>query len=298
MQLRHLKTFVAVAATLNVTRAAERIHLAQSSVTEQIQALEAELGAALFDRSPRGLRLTEAGRRLLGYAGSMLSLAEEARAAVADTAARTAGELEIGGLETLCAAWLPPLLAAFRRRHPAVALHVRSAGSGALRAAVGRSELDVCFVFGEDGFGPGVQSEPLARERLAVIVPPGHRLAGRRAVSAADLAGEPFLATEPGCVYRRMFEDAFPAGDPHRPPLAAELGSLTAACALVEAGLGCALVPRLAVDGARRLAVLAWPDAPEVAIAMAWRRRRVQAPALRRFIEAAREHVRLPEACA
>lgn len=82
MQLRHLKTFVAVASSLNITRAAERIHLAQSSVSEQIQALEADLDATLFDRTGRKLKLTEAGERLLDHAHELLARADEARAAV------------------------------------------------------------------------------------------------------------------------------------------------------------------------------------------------------------------------
>lgn len=107
MQLRHLKTFAAVASTLNFTRAAERVHLAQSSVTEQIQALEADLGTALFDRSGRRLGLTEAGRRLLEYTSDILTLVDEMRSAVADAGAVAAGTLTIGGLETLCASQLP-----------------------------------------------------------------------------------------------------------------------------------------------------------------------------------------------
>ena len=79
MQLRHLRTFAAVASTLNITRAAEQVHLAQSSVTEQIQTLEADLGTALFDRARRGLQLTEAGRRLLEFAEPLLTLADDAR---------------------------------------------------------------------------------------------------------------------------------------------------------------------------------------------------------------------------
>src|SRR5215831_12650615 len=82
MQLKHLRTFVAVASTLNLTRAGEKLHLAQSSVTEQIQALESDLGAALFDRSKRKWALTPAGARLLDYAGTIIALSEEARGAV------------------------------------------------------------------------------------------------------------------------------------------------------------------------------------------------------------------------
>src|SRR3954471_8084889 len=118
MELRHLKTFVAAATTLNFTRAAQQVHLAQSSVTEQIQTLEDDLGTPLFDRSRRKLSLTEAGRRMLEYANDLLSLANEAHNAVADASRKTAGTLRLGGLESLCATLLPPVIAAFHQAHP------------------------------------------------------------------------------------------------------------------------------------------------------------------------------------
>lgn len=120
MQLRHLKTFTAVANTLNFTRAAEHVHLSQSSVTEQVQALEADLGVKLFDRSRRRLTLTPAGQRLLGYAAELIDLADEAYSAVVSTFATISGNLVIGGLETLCSTWLPEMVAEFSRRYPAV----------------------------------------------------------------------------------------------------------------------------------------------------------------------------------
>lgn len=100
MDLKRLKTFVRVARTLNLSEAARQIHRTQSSVTEQIQALEAELGTPLFDRSRRRLALTEAGERLVGYAERMLQLDREARTAV-EAAAGAHGVLAIGALETL-----------------------------------------------------------------------------------------------------------------------------------------------------------------------------------------------------
>jgi DNA-binding transcriptional LysR family regulator len=168
MQLRHLKTFVAVASTLNITRAGEEVHLAQSSVTEQIQSLEADLGTALFDRSRRRLRLTEAGRRLLEYAGDILSLSDEAHSAVADAAGLVAGSLAVGGLETLCASRLPPLLAKFRQEHPAIGLQMKAAGSGELRSGVKSGAIDVCFTFGGGLSEAGLQSESVAREGLVI----------------------------------------------------------------------------------------------------------------------------------
>jgi DNA-binding transcriptional LysR family regulator len=291
MQFRHLKTFVAVASTLNVTRAAERIHLAQSSVTEQIQALEADLGTELFDRSRRRLRLTEAGRRLLDFAGDLLALADEARSAVADAAGLTAGTFTIGALETLCASRLPPLLATFRNEHPAVRLQLKVAGSGELRSGVRSGVMDVCFAFGAGPFEPDLQHEHVAEEGLIVIAPPGHRLAGRRVVQSEDLADEPFLVTETGCVYRQMFESAFPAGSAGRPHVAGEFSSIAAIRRLVETGVGCALVPRLvASDADGRVVALPWGGGPEsVPISMIWRRQRVQPPVLRHFLDAARQ---------
>lgn len=294
MELRHLKTFLAVARTLNFTRAAEQVHLAQSSVTEQIQALEADLDAALFDRSRRKLALTEAGKRLQDYAGDLLSLAEEARAGVAQAAGVTAGTLSVGALETLCVARLPPLLAAFRQAHPATELQLKVAGSATLRSGVKSGALDIGFTFGDPLPAAGVESEVIGREPLVVIAPPRHRLAGRAAVHAADLADEAFLVTEPGCVYRQMFEAAFPVsphGAPRRPRLAGEFGSIAAIVRLVESGLGCAIVPALVAEDAHaRLTVLAWAgDAADVPVAMSWRARRTQPAVLREFLAAARQ---------
>jgi DNA-binding transcriptional LysR family regulator len=291
MQLRHLKTFMAVASTLNVTRAAEQVHLAQSSVTEQIQMLEADLGAALFDRSRRRLQLTEAGRRLLDYAGDLLALANEARAAVADAADLTAGTLTIGALETLCATWLPPFLATYRAERPAVRLHLKAAGSSELRKGVRSGVMDVCFAFGAGPFEPDLHHEPLAEEDLVIITSPGHRIAGRNIIRAEDLVNEPFLVTETGCVYRQMFDNAFPAGSARRPHVAGEFGSLVAIRRLVEAGVGCALVPRLvAAEADGSLAVTPWDgDLRSVPISMLWRRQRVQPPVLRHFLDAVRQ---------
>jgi len=113
MQLKHLKTFLAVASTLSFTRAGQKVHLAQSSVTEQIQALEEDLGVALFDRAQRRLELTDAGAQLVAYAEALLSLAADARAAVAGHGGALVGRLAVGALETLCGHWLAPLLADF-----------------------------------------------------------------------------------------------------------------------------------------------------------------------------------------
>jgi DNA-binding transcriptional LysR family regulator len=290
MQLRHLKTFVAVATTLNFTRAAEQVHLAQSSVTEQVQALEADLDVVLFDRSRRGLQLTSAGQRLLERADELLRLADETRASVKKVAESVSGKLTIGGLETLCAKRLPGLLADFGMRYPDVELALRTASSGQLKADVKRGALDVCFVFGDGLLPPELASEQVAEERVAVIVPAGHRLADQATVGYAELADESFLVTESGCVYRAMFE-TFAATLARRPRIVGEVASIAAILELVGAGMGCALVPRLVVPAASGKITALPSMVPDVVtpLTMAWRRQRVQSPALSTFIAAARD---------
>ncbi len=123
-----------------------------------------------------------------------------------------------------------------------------------------------------------------------MVAPPGHRLAGRTAVEASDFADEPFLVTQTGCTYRRMFEAAFPAGSSGRPRIAGEFGSLATIRSLVETGMGCALMPRLAIEESHdRVVVLPWRGSDNfVPISMVWRRRRTQPAGLRLFIEMAR----------
>lgn len=291
MHLRHLNTFAAVADTLNFTRAAERVHLSQSSVTEQIQSLEAELGARLFDRSRRRLSLTPAGLRLQAYAAELLKLADEAHAAVAEASDTVSGSLVIGGLETLCAARLPELIAEFHRRHAAVELTLKTADSGSLRRGIRNGDFDAGFFFGEAPEETDVRSESLAEEQLLIILPPDHRLAGRTEVGPEDLANDAFLVTQPGCIYRRMFDEAFAGTLPERPKPMGEVASLGLIRGLVEAGLGCALVPRSALAmRPGHVVAIPWSGRRRTApVTMMWRHRRVYAPALAAFLATARE---------
>ncbi|NBH11286.1 LysR family transcriptional regulator [Amycolatopsis sp. SID8362] len=263
MELRHLRTFRVVARTLNFTRAASELHYAQSSVTEQIQALEAELGSKLFERGRR-LRLTSAGERLLGYADRMLSLAEEAKAAVEENRGEPEGELTIGALETLCAQWIPEILSEYRAKWPRVRLTLEEGGRGELYQAVRQSEVDVCFTFGSPPDDPAFASESLGDEPLVVLVPPGHPLADKETLAPGDLRGVGFLATPKGCGFREMLDRI------DRPVVDAEVGSIAALGRCVAAGMGCALVPALAAHGD----AVAVPLAGETtAVTMTWRKR-------------------------
>src|SRR5215467_13936878 len=180
MQLKHLRTFVAVASTLNLTRAGEKLHLAQSSVTEQIQSLESDLGTALFDRSKRKWLLTAAGERLLEYAGAIIALNEEARGAALDQTREVTGRVVIGGIESLCAERLSALILKYCTDFPAVRVALRAGKTTDLHGALKSGLLDVYFTFGDSLEEPGLRSENVATERIELVGPPNHRLSGRR----------------------------------------------------------------------------------------------------------------------
>ena len=293
MYPRLLKTFLAVARSKSFTRAAEEVHLAQSSVSDQMQSLEAELGVALFIRSKQGLELTQAGETLVSYAEELLALADEARAAVAATAGHEAGSVTIGGLETIAAVKLPAWLSAFQNDHPDISLRLKVAGSGDLLRKLETGEIDVAFCFDQGDMDERFVGRAIAVEPLIIATAPADKFAAGKPDLAA-LASMDFLTTEAGCAYRSMFDTAFAEAGIVAPKPTAEVGSIGAIARLVAAGAGIGLVPRLAVAEALdrgEISELPWPGPTQtVTLVMIWRRRRVQPPALRLFLAAASGH--------
>lgn len=292
MELRHLLTFRTVARTLNFTRAAAELHYAQSSVTEQIQALESELATKLFDRTRRKLSLTPAGERLVEYADQMLLLAQQARTAVSDEAQEPGGLLTVGGLETLCAHRLPAVLAPYCRAHPRVHVALRPGGRGELYEGVRRGEIHVAFTFGRAPNDELLASESLTTEQLVVVAPPGHRLAGHQQVAAVDLRGETFVATPRGCGFREMLDDLIRSLGPDAPVIDAEVASMAALSQCAAAGMGCALLPTTAAAGAAaRGEVIAIPlagAAARTSVTMTWQRKAEARPSVAAFLATSR----------
>ena len=289
MHPRLLKSFLAVARHRNVTRAADEIHLAQSSVSDQIHSLEAELGTRLFARSNLGLTLTPSGETLQPYAEEILALVDEARAAVETTAGRAAGSMTIGALETIASVRLPQWLSAFRADHPEIGLRLKVAGSGELMRGLEHGEIDVAFCFDNGGLDDRLARRTISVEPMVLVAPPGYRPMSAGG-DATPLAAASFVVTEAGCIYRRMFDEASAEAGIAAPKLAAEVGSVRAIAQLVAAGAGLALVPRLAVvDALERgeIVEMPWPGPVRTAsLAMFWRRRRVQPAALKLFLAA------------
>jgi DNA-binding transcriptional LysR family regulator len=290
---RLLKTFLAVARSRNFTRAAEEIHLAQSSVSDQIQSLEADLCTDLFTRSRLGLELTPAGEALMPYAEEILMLANEARAAVSVAGRQAAGTVTIGALETIASEKLPPWLSAFQRDHPDINVRMKVAGSSDLLRKVEYGEIDAAFCFDRGALDVRLAKRTMSAEPLILVASHGSESIARIGGLNA-LASMSFVATEPGCVYRYLLDKAFADAGLTPPKLVAEVGSIGAIAGLVAAGAGVGLVPRIAVAGALdrgEIVEMPWPgEITAASLVMIWRRRRVQPPALKLLLGAANEN--------
>ncbi|WEK50841.1 MAG: LysR family transcriptional regulator [Candidatus Kaistia colombiensis] len=290
MHPRLLRTFLAVTRSRNLTRASEEVDLAQSSVSDQIQSLEAELGANLFTRSRQGLTLTPAGEVLKPYAEKILALTDEAKDAVEATAGHAAVSVTIGALETIASVKLPRWLSDVQDGHPHLDLQLKIAGSGELMRALGDGHIDVAFCFDKGADDERFAKRTVSLEPLVLIASQELSLDVAEDGFAA-LASTRFVATEVGCVYRQIFDRAFAEAGLVAPKLAAEVGSTRTIVQLVAAGMGLALLPRLAVAeplDRGEIVEIPWP-APlaSAPLVMIWRRRRVQPAALKLLLAAA-----------
>ena len=276
--LRQLRYFVAVAEERNLTRAAARLHIAQQSLSQQIRALEAQLGVTLFERSARGVEPTDVGAVLLREARPVLARAERAMEAVRRAARGEQGELRVGFLSTVANYFMPPVVRAFRERHPGVNLHTEDLTIAALVAGLRDGALDAGLT--RPPLVDDLATEVVLREPVAAVLPEGHPLADRAELTLADLADEPWVLTPRASWppwHRRYDEDFARAG--YRPRVVQRGTTPQGLLALVAAGVGVTrltLSSRSLRDGGVRFVPLADDEA---LVVLAWRTD-AQSPAL------------------
>lgn len=239
MTLEQLRIFVAVAERQHVTRAAEALHLAQSAASAAIAALEARHGTKLFHRVGRGIELTEAGRLFLAEARSVLARAEMAELALAELAGLKRGVLLVQASQTIASYWLPRHLVAFRRAHPGIDIRLAIGNTAQVAAAVQQGTTDLGFVEGmvDD---PMLESIPVARDLLVVVVGAEHPWVARGHIRPADLTESEWVLREPGSGTRSVFEAALEGFGiaPGALRIALELPSNESVRSAVEAGMG------------------------------------------------------------
>ncbi|QKW30470.1 LysR family transcriptional regulator [Streptomyces similanensis] len=255
MQFQQLQYFVAVAETRHFTRAAELVHVAQPSLSQQIKALERELGADLFLRARGNIALTDAGEALLPLARRILADADTARHEVQELAQLRRGRVRLGATPSVCTGLLPDVLRAFHDRYPGVHLLVEESGSHDLVRHLARGALDLALVvLPLPTPSPALTTVELLREDLVVVSSPEAPApggAGRRTVRIADLEGERLVMFRHGYDLRELTVAACRA-EGFEPEFAVEGGEMDAVLGFVRAGLGVAVVPRMVAARAGR----------------------------------------------
>jgi DNA-binding transcriptional LysR family regulator len=261
LDLRLVRSFVAVAETEHVGRAAEQLHISQSPLSRQIQQLEEQLGLRLFDRERRRVRLTDAGRWLLGEARDLLGRAARVEADAGRLLRGEGGVLSIGFVKA--AMWnqvLPAALRAFKRSRPAVQVELRALRSDVQFEAIARGALDVGLTHRVPD--ARLSSTRLFDEPVVLAVPAGHRLLALPSIRPRDLRGETWIGvsrTAHPTMHAWLVAACRRAG--FAPETQYETNDRATVLGLVEGGLGVALLPasarRVATPGVR-LRALPW----------------------------------------
>jgi DNA-binding transcriptional LysR family regulator len=196
MELRHLRTIVAVARHRSFTKAGEELYLAQSAISQQIRRLERELGLEVFRRTSRSVELTPEGRVILGYAQRVLAEVDGLHSELEELTGLLRGQLRIGGVYPTGPYDLFGMLADFRAAHPEVAIHMVEDTQEDVLAALRADELDCAFTaLDPDALGNEFAATLLWEEELIVALPSDHPLCARSQVTFQELAAEDVIAS-------------------------------------------------------------------------------------------------------
>lgn len=289
VELRHLRYFVAVAEELHFGRAAERLHITQPSLSQQIRRLESMIGVELFDRTGRTVELTPAGEALRVRVRRTFDDVEEAVTAARDADLGIIGSFSIGFIETAAIGIVPGAVRRFRDSHPRVGLTLKELPIREQTDGLITGALDLGFVRAEPGHGDLVV-ERVLEESFVVAIPVGHRLAGRRRLAPAEVVEEPLIVIEreeiPG-LYDETMTIIREYGSAVR--VTQKATSVLAVLGLVAAGLGVALLPSsVRALGITRVEYAELDPSPRTAL-LAVRHRGTRSPHIEPFLEAIRQ---------
>ncbi|MDQ4489235.1 LysR family transcriptional regulator [Sinomonas sp. ASV486] len=250
MQLAQIEYFVAVAEALSFTRGAEAAGVVQSAVSAAIRQLEREMGAELFVRLGRSVRLSPAGEALLPRALDVLDAVQAARDAVDGVRGTARGTVALGVLAHSGNLDVPGVLRSVHRQYPEIVVKLRQTIQGTRTSLddVRSGALDLAMVSVSEAAAPDIDLTPLHADGILFVCAPGHRLAGRRRITLADVAGEPFVDFPEGWGNRATVDAAFAAAGLGR-AVRTEVVTFGMALELIRDGLGVGFVPESAFDG-------------------------------------------------
>lgn len=286
MDLRQLRYFTTLAETLNFHRAAERLNMSQPPLTVAIRKLEADLGAPLFERGVRGVRLTAAGKAALGPAREALAQARAVRDAVQQSATGELGRLRIGFVGSAVSERLPSIISAYRAQYPRVELELQEMTSSALVEEIEARNFDAGLVRLPIMRRVPLSLEVIEHDQLVAAVPASHALARRKSVALHELADQPFIIHGPiSVLHVTTILECQKAG--FAPRVAQEATQVQTILSLVQSGLGVGLVPaRMARFAPEAVHLMPLTEPIAIEMGIAWR---PDADALvRNFIQVAR----------
>lgn len=295
MELTQLRAFRAVAQHKSYTRAAKELYLTQSAVSQQMAALEEELGCDLFEQVGKKTQLTAAGEHFLNYADRILTLAHEARESLDDFKKGAKGRVTIAAISSTTLYLLPDLLAKFRVRHPDVDIVLRTAGGDEVKDMVTRGAVDVGII-GSHVSTKEFVSAYLFHDRISPFVSRKHRLARKRRIRFAELANDPMILLGPWKSWQDYVLTIFRQAD-IKPQIHLQLESIDAVKRMVERNLGFTILPHIACRSevkAKSLVPLQFTDVPSLdrEILLIHRKDKQVSQILQRFIDFVVEEAR------
>lgn len=245
MSVSKYELFIKVVELGGLTKAAEHFGCTQSAVSHAINALESEIGLSLITRSRAGVRLTPDGERLLPFVKGIVDAISKFRETVEAIHGLETGCVRVGAFTSVAVHWLPVMIKQFQSEHPNIDFRLLCGDYHDIAQWFSDGSIDIGFVTRETSL-PQTRYIPLAQDRLLAVLPKGHRLADRTSISAAELAGEPFISLLENSDHdaRGVLEQAgvcvdirFTAKDDY------------AILAMVEQGLGISIMPELLLEG-------------------------------------------------
>jgi DNA-binding transcriptional LysR family regulator len=262
---RRLRVLREVATRGSFSAAAQALAYTQSAVSQQVATLEREAGTRLVERGVRPVRLTDAGRALLTHAAAVLARLDEAEQELGELAGLRRGRLRLASFPTAIATLIPRAVAVFSQRHPEVELTVIDDHGQGLIPRLARWELDLALIYEHQALPePEVELERthLLEDPFDLVVPDGHRLAGRASVTLEELAGQTWIGGAPHSAYGAIVRHSCQAAG-FEPRLAFGSDDYNAVQAFIAVGLGIAILPHLALTfmrpGLHRVSLTAPP---------------------------------------
>jgi LysR family cyn operon transcriptional activator len=283
MELRHLRYFTALAESLSFTRAAERVHVTQSTLSHQIRQMEEEAGRPLFDRIGKRVVLTEAGEVFLTFASKALKEVDQGLSTLREEAVRPmTGTLRIGATHTFNIRLIPECVATFLGRYPTVQVGVEELEADGIGSKLLAGDLDVGIAYRPSG-PTELWFEPLYNEEMVLVVADTHPLARRKRIRMVELHRARLVLLPTLFATRVMLDECFAASGAE-PVIAAEMNTIAPMLGLVERTDIAAIVARNAVPPTPGLVVVPIESPTPVRTpGILWQRNREQPPAIRSF---------------